>query len=114
MRAHHGWAALFAISLVWMSLLTYNAATKQSGEDIAAAKRAYAITQVERGNVVRAYLRYDVRQSKNNPQERADLADTLFPILDAEATVDSGRNTPLPHDEQEAYIEQIARGIVPK
>jgi hypothetical protein len=114
MKSRHGWAVFFVIGLVWLSALTFGAATNESSEEIEQVRRQYAITQVERGNVVRAYLRYDVRQSKNNPQERADLADTLFPILDAEATVDSGRNTPLPHDEQEAYIEQIARGIVPK
>jgi len=99
------WIGVVAVSVAWIALLTVTAAVYFSGQDRVEAQAAADVRQCERGNLVRAWARWDTRLNKGSPELRTSTADRLFPILDCPETQKQRRNVPLPADRQILYIE---------
>ena len=124
-RAHELGAIAALAAFVGLGVLTYNAATQTSAEQLVAAERQARLelaandlrrdlAQCDRANRVRGFDRWIVRRlvlSGNLPRAALLRVRENYPITDCEATIRLARTVPLPVVEQLAIERAVRRTL---
>lgn len=82
------------------------AVERKGDERLRTTEREALRATCERGDIARAWFRWDARQNTHDPDGRGAVADKLFPILDCTLPPPF---EPLSPARQQAYIDRVIR-----